>query len=172
MRKMTTKKKVLKKGAEKAAPKMSEYDIFLSSLKIGRKAKPVEDLPLGIKDGLPALKRGFDYPSGVTEEMKVQAFISVLYVDGRKIKMLIVDLYPALINRVKDYLNKYDLIRYESSTKDPSIRKKFERALKALRGMGYLSPMNPEKIIYFLKVPPPGLKLRVPKDKDKDLEIE
>jgi hypothetical protein len=145
------KKKILKKSP--AAPEM-----LLP--KPGKYAAPVPVLPLGTKDGLPALKKGFKYPSGVSEARKIDAFDKILYVSKKKLTIDIKDLYPALMNRVKDYCNVYDLLRYESSTKDLSIRKKLEYCMRTLREMGYLSPANAENTVTLLKVIPPGLKLK------------
>jgi len=148
------KKKVLKKGSKNlpATPEM-----LLP--KAGKYALPVPELPLGIKDGKPALKKGVKYPSGVSEARKVDAFVTVLYVKGKMITLDVTDLYPALMNRVKDYCNVYDLLRYESSTKDLSIRKKLEYCMRDLREKGYLSPANSDNTVKLLKLPPSGLKL-------------
>ena len=153
--KPVTKKKVLKK-----APKtmLSAPEVTLP--KPGKHAAPVPVLPLGMKDGAPALKKGFRYPSGVSEERKLEAFSEVLYAGRKRGTMSLKDLYIALMNRVKDYCNVYDLLRYESSTKDVSIRKKLEYCLRDLREMGYLSPANAENTVTLLKVIPPGLKLK------------
>lgn len=120
---------------------------------------PVPSLPLGMKDGRTVLKRGIQYPSGVTEAQKIAAFVTVLYVGGKKLTMRIKDLYVALLNRVKPFCNMYDLLPYESSTKDPSIRKKLEYCMGNLRRAGYLSPVNSEGTVTLLKIPPPGVKL-------------
>src|ERR1700756_1814393 len=140
---------MLKKGPKKApvAPEIAETLLP----KPGKYAAPVPDLPLGIKDGKPALRKGFQYPSGVSEARKIDAFVSVLYVKGKKLTLDVKDLYPALMNRVKDYCNVYDLLRYESSTKDTSIRKKLEYCMGSLRRAGYLSPVNPENTVTLLK---------------------
>jgi hypothetical protein len=148
--KSVIKKKVLKKPS----PQVPD----LSGLKIGKYAAPVPNLPLGTKDGKPALRKGFGYPSGVSKERMVEAFVAVLYVKGKKLTMRIKDLYPALMNEVKDYCNKYDLLRYESSTPDTRIRKNLERTMKTLRTLNYLSPINAENTVTLLKIPPPGLK--------------
>ncbi len=153
MQKKTAKSVIKKKVLKKA----SVPGMLLP--KPGKYAAPVPDLPLGIKDGQPALRRGFKYPSGVSEARKLEAFSAVLYAGNKKGTMDIKDLYVALMNRVKDYCNVYDLLRYESSTKDVSIRKKFEYCVRDLREMGYLSPANAENTVTLLKVIPPGLKL-------------
>ena len=146
--KPATKKKVLKK------PLAKDPDMVLP--KPGKYAAPVPEMPIGMKDGKPALKRDFRYPSGVDEHRKLAAYLKVLYVNGKRITMRIKDMYVSLMNEVKDYCNVYDLLRYESSTKDTSIRKKLEYFMGDLRELGYLSPKNSEGTICFLKIPPPG----------------
>jgi hypothetical protein len=153
--KPTTKKKVSKK-ATTPKPPQRETELLDMLLKPGKYAAPVEDLPLGTKDGKPALKKHFNYPTGVSKDRMVEAFINVLSVNGKLVTIEVTDLYPALMNRVKDYCNKYDLLRCESSTKDLRIRKNLERITKALRTLGYLSPINPHNTICFVKLPPPG----------------
>jgi hypothetical protein len=157
------KKKVLKKAPIPAMilPKVLKKAPIPAMIlpKPGKYAAPVPNLPLGMKDGAPALRKDFRYPNGVSKERMVEAFVNVLFVNKKKLILNIEDLYPALMNRVKDYCNVYDLIRYESSTKDTRIRKNLERTMKALRDMGYLSPINPENTVTLLKIPPPGIKL-------------
>jgi hypothetical protein len=132
--KKVIKKKVLKKGSDNPEVKTAPAPIKL-------------------------LKKGVRYPSGVSKEQMIEAFGAVLYVAGKKLTMRVKDLYAALLNRVKPYCNQYDLLPYESSTKDPSIRKKLEFTMGDLRRAGYLSPKNPEGTVTLLKVIPPGLKL-------------
>jgi hypothetical protein len=132
--KKVIKKKVLKKGSGNTEVKIAPAPIKL-------------------------LKKGVRYPSGVSKEQMIEAFGAVLYVAGRKLTMRVKDLYAALLNRVKPYCNLYDLLPYESSTKDPSIRKKLEFTMGDLRRAGYLSPKNPEGTVTLLKVIPPGLKV-------------
>lgn len=153
MRKPAIKPTIKKKVLKKVAPMITEMILP----KPGKHAAPVPVMPIGTKDGAPALKRRFDYPSGVDEGRKLAAYISVLYVNGRKITMRIKDLYVALQNEVKDYCNVYDLLRYESSTPHTSIRKKLEYFMGDLRELGYLSPVNSEGTVCFIKLPPPGL---------------
>jgi hypothetical protein len=108
---------------------------------------------------LTVLKKGTKYASGVSREDKLRALDNVMYVGGRKQTLNLKDLYPALINRVKEKCNARDWAKYESSTNDPAIRKDFERVVGDLRKAGYLSPKNKEGTITLLKVIPPGLKL-------------
>jgi hypothetical protein len=143
--KSVTKKKVLKKGSNTASTNIN--------------TPQVSSLPLGTKNGKTVLKRGIQYPSGVSEARKIEAFLTVLYVNGKKLTIRIKDLYVALMNRVRPFCNMYDLLPYESSTNDPSIRKKLEYCMGNLRRKGYLSPVNSDGTVTLLKVIPPGLKL-------------
>jgi len=108
---------------------------------------------------LTVLKKGIKYSSGVSREDKFRAVDNVMYVGGRKQTLHMKDLYPSLINRVKEKCNARDWAFYESSTNDPAIRKDFERVVGDLRKAGYLSPKNKEGTVTLLKVIPPGLKL-------------
>jgi hypothetical protein len=153
----TTKKKVLKKTDKTVKDAVSAPLVLPQP---GKYAAPVPTLPLGTKEGLPVLRKGFRYPSGVSEERKIEAFSAVLYAGGKKGTLDVKDLYVALMNRVKDYCNVYDLLPYESSTKDVSIRKKLEYCMRDLREMGYLSPANDENTVTLLKALPPGLKVK------------
>jgi hypothetical protein len=105
------------------------------------------------------LKKGTKNPSGVSAEEKRQAVNNVLYVEGKKGTMSMKDIYPALLNRVKEKCNARDRSTYESSTNDPAIRKDFERVIGDLRRAGYLSPVNKQNTVSLLKVIPPGVKL-------------
>jgi len=110
------------------------------------------------------LVKGTKNPSGVSREEKLRAVNSVMYVGGKKQTLNTKDLYPALINRVKERCNERDWSFYESSTNDPAIRKDFERIVGELRKAGYLSPKNAEGTITLLKVIPPGLSTRGKRD--------
>jgi len=136
--KKNIKKKVLKKGSNIASTTITPK---------------VPSLPLGTKNGKTVLKRGIKYPSGVSEAQKIDAFLTVLYVNGKKLTMRIKDLYVALLNRVKPFCNMYDLLPYESSTNDPSIRKKLEYCMGNLRRAGILSPANSDGTVTLLKIP-------------------
>jgi hypothetical protein len=138
------KKKVLKKAAE---PK--------TEVKTPLVKTPLQ-VPAHLAGGV--LKKGTKNRSGVTLADRIRAFDNVLYVGGRKLTMHTLDLYVALINRVKDKCNKRDWSVYESSTNDFAIRKDFERTLGDLKRAGYLKK-NPDGSITLLKVIPPNLKL-------------
>src|ERR1700741_2827879 len=102
------KKKVMKKGPKAATTPVSPVKAPVQApvlLKPGKYAEPVPTLPLGTKDGHLVLRKGLEYPSGVSGARKIAAFVAVLYVDGKLLTMRVKDLYIALMNEVKDYCN-------------------------------------------------------------------
>src|ERR1700759_3736176 len=79
----TPKKKVLKKTAKTAKEAVTAPAPPVLPTP-GKYAAPAPTLPLGSRDGRPVLKKGFRYPSGVSEERKIEAFSAVLYAGGKK----------------------------------------------------------------------------------------
>lgn len=104
------------------------------------------------------LNKGTKNPSGVKRPDKLKAVNDVLYHRGEFATLDMKDLYPALINRVKEKCNERDWARYASSTNDPAIRKDFERIVGELRKSGYLSPLRADNTVTLLKVVPLDLK--------------
>jgi hypothetical protein len=104
------------------------------------------------------LPQGTKNASGVKRIDKLKAMNDVLYAGGCFATMDMKDLYPALINRVKEKCNERDWARYASSTNDPAIRKDFERIIGELRKAGYLTPPRKDNTVTLLKVVPLDLK--------------